>query len=79
MLSSTRTVTDNSSGFGPSLSQDVIDGTKGFLLPNTMIEIPEPESFCLPPIYELDISVPHFALRRRNAIVEAVLETPLFF
>ncbi|CAI2176106.1 15236_t:CDS:1, partial [Funneliformis geosporum] len=72
------TLIDNSSGFGPSLFQ-VINGTEAYQLPNTTLEIPAPESFCLPPIYELDISVPHFVLRRRNAIVEAVLETPLVF
>ncbi|GBC06967.1 hypothetical protein RclHR1_07170008 [Rhizophagus clarus] len=75
MLSSTSTVTVNNSGFGSSLSQNVAES---YQLPNNTVEIPAPEPF-LPPIYELDISVPHFALRRRNAVVEAVLETPLVF
>lgn len=75
MLPSTSTVTDNSSGFSPNFSQDVVES---YQLPNTAVEIPAPEPF-LPPIYELDIPVPHFALRRRNAVVEAVLETPLVF
>jgi hypothetical protein len=75
MLPSTSTATDNGSGFSPSL---VVDGTEVYQLPNTTVEIPAPESF-LPPIYELDIPVPHFVLRRRNAVVEAVLETPLIF
>ncbi|KAG9287516.1 hypothetical protein G9A89_023888 [Geosiphon pyriformis] len=39
-------------------------------LPNSMIESPRPESFSLPPTFALDIEIPHFALRRRNAIVE---------
>jgi hypothetical protein len=75
MLPSTNTVADNSSGFSPSLSQDVAES---YQLPNNTVEIPAPEPF-LPPMYELDIPVPHFALRRRNAVVEAVLETPLVF
>ncbi|CAG8517558.1 13627_t:CDS:1, partial [Acaulospora colombiana] len=65
-----------------STSNNAITSNPGFgleacLLPNT-IEFPTPK-FSLPPIFALDISVPHFALRRRNAIVEAVLETPLVF
>ena len=78
MLSSTITVTDNGSGFSSNLSRVVVAGTEVYQLPINTIEIPAPESF-LPPIYELDIPVPHFALRRRNAVVEAVLETPLVF
>ncbi|KAF0479046.1 hypothetical protein F8M41_023911 [Gigaspora margarita] len=78
MLSSTST--DNpSSGFGPSFSQSEIDSVSNFLLPSSLPDNQSSEVFCSPPIFELDIPVPTFALRRRNAIVEAVLEAPLVF
>ncbi|CAG8707814.1 13984_t:CDS:1, partial [Dentiscutata erythropus] len=70
MLSSTST--DNpSSGFGPSFSQSDIDCVDSFLLPSSLPDNKTPEVYCSPPIFELDIPVPSFALRRRNAIVEA--------
>ncbi|CAG8496857.1 35903_t:CDS:2 [Racocetra persica] len=70
MLSSTST-DNSSSGFGPSFSQSVVEGVDGFLLPSSLPDNEPPQVFCSPPIFELDIPVPHFALRRRNAIVEA--------
>ncbi|CAG8540681.1 7832_t:CDS:2 [Acaulospora morrowiae] len=59
MSSTESNIVTSISGFGP----------EAYLLPGTSIE--KTSEFSLPPIFALDISVPHFALRRRNAIVEA--------
>ncbi|CAG8508901.1 10947_t:CDS:2 [Diversispora eburnea] len=64
------------SGFGPNYVQEDMESKEAYRLPpNTFIES---ESFCLPPMFELDIRVPNYALRRRNAVVEAILDEPLF-
>lgn len=81
MLSSTtdnNAVTSSSySGFESNYAQEVMESKETYRLPpNTFLE---PDSFSLPPIFELDIRVPNYALRRRNAVVEAILDAPLVF
>ncbi|CAG8644358.1 7823_t:CDS:1, partial [Ambispora gerdemannii] len=71
---------DNNSSDTESISSTASTPTTySFTFLPGMIEIPRPEAFSLPPTFALDIEIPHFALRRRNAVVEAVLECPLIF